>query len=90
MCRFGVPKEIVTENGSQFISIRFQNFCEEWNFKLNFSTSQYPQANGQAESSNKTIMKTLKKRLSEAKGKYANELPGVFWSYRTTVWTPTT
>ncbi|XP_022841945.1 uncharacterized protein LOC111365636 [Olea europaea var. sylvestris] len=45
--------------------------------KLNFSTPRYPQANSQAESSNKTVMNTLKKRLSEAKGKWADELPGV-------------
>ncbi|XP_022855637.1 uncharacterized protein LOC111376864 [Olea europaea var. sylvestris] len=77
ICRFGVPKEIVTDNRTQFISTGFQNFCKEWNIKLNFSTSRYSQANGQAESSNKTVM-TLKKRLSEAKGKWANELPRSF------------
>ena len=27
--RFGVPKEIVTDNGSQFISFDFQDFCKE-------------------------------------------------------------
>ena len=26
ICRFGVPKEIVTDNGSQFISFDFQDF----------------------------------------------------------------
>ena len=27
--RFGVPKEIVIDNGSQFISFDFQDFCKE-------------------------------------------------------------
>ena len=58
---FGVPKEIVTDNGSQFISFDFQDFYKEWGIKLNLSTPRYSQANGQTESSNKTIIKTLKK-----------------------------
>ena len=35
---FRVPKEIVTKNGSQFISFDFQDFCKEGEIKLNFST----------------------------------------------------
>ncbi|KAL5574856.1 hypothetical protein UlMin_016555 [Ulmus minor] len=89
ICRFGVPKEIVTDNGSQFISHEFQDFCREWGIKLNYSTPRYPQANGQAESSNKTIINTLKRRLWKANGAWADELPGVLWSYRTTAQTPT-
>ena len=48
ICRFGVPKEIVTNKGSQFISFNFQDFCKEWRIKLSFSTPHYPKANGQA------------------------------------------
>ena len=84
ICRFGLPKEIVTDNGSQFISHRFQDFCRNWGIKLSFSTPRFPQANGQAESSNKTILNTMKKRLERSKGAWADELPGVLWSYRTT------
>ena len=89
ICRFGVPKEIVTDNGSQFVSLEFQNFCREWGIQLSFSTPRYPQANGQAESTNKTVVNTLKKRLEKAKGMWADELPGVLWSYRTTAKTST-
>ncbi|XP_031258026.1 uncharacterized protein LOC116116068 [Pistacia vera] len=52
--------------------------------KLSFSTPRNPQSNDQAESSNKTIIQTLKKRLQKAKGAWADELPEVLWSYRTT------
>ena len=41
-CRFRVPKEIVTDNGSQFISFNFQDFYKEWGIKLSFSTPRYP------------------------------------------------
>ncbi|XP_060969882.1 uncharacterized protein LOC133037084 [Cannabis sativa] len=66
ICRFGIPKEIVTDNGSQFISQDFQSFCAEWGIQLSFSTPRYPQANGQAESTNKTIVNTLKKTSRES------------------------
>ena len=37
ICCFEVPKEIVIDNGSQFISFDFQDFCEEWGIKLSCS-----------------------------------------------------
>ena len=89
ICRFGVPKEIVTDNGSQFISFDFQDFCKDWGIQLSFSTPRYPQANGQAESTNKTVINIIKRRLEKAKGLWADELPGVLWAYRTTAKTST-
>ena len=59
ICRYGVPKEIVINNGSQFILFEFQNFCKEWGIKISFSTPRYPQANGQVESTNKTVIKII-------------------------------
>ena len=41
------------------------------------STPVHPQANGQAESSNKIIINNLKKKLGSKKGKWAEELPYV-------------
>ncbi|KAK1561899.1 hypothetical protein Q3G72_002718 [Acer saccharum] len=38
----------------------------------------------QAESTNKTIVNTLKKRLEAEKGQWAEKLPEILWSYRTT------
>ena len=48
------------------------------------STPIHPQANGQAESSNKIIINNLKKKLGSKKGKWAEELPYVLWADRTT------
>ncbi|KAG7532877.1 Integrase catalytic core [Arabidopsis thaliana x Arabidopsis arenosa] len=63
ICRHGVPYEIVTDNGPQFISHEFEAFCSEWGIKVSYSTPRYPQGNGQAEAANKTILRNLKKRL---------------------------
>jgi transposase InsO family protein len=84
LTRFGVPSEIICDNGSQFIGKKTTNFCERWGIKMITSTPVHPQANGQAESSNKIIMNNLKKRLGQAKGKWAEELPFVLWADRTT------
>lgn len=44
----------------------------------------YPQTNGQAEASNKTITRGLKRRLDRKLRLWVEELPHVLWSYRTT------
>ena len=51
------------------------------------STPCYPKANGQAESTNKTVIKIIQKQLKKAKGLWADELPGVLWFYQTTTHT---
>ena len=48
-----------------------------------YSTLWYPQSNDHMESSNKTLLTTLKKRLHFAKGKWVEEPPGVLWAYKT-------
>ncbi|XP_020222101.1 uncharacterized protein LOC109804683 [Cajanus cajan] len=45
---------------------------------------EHPQTNGQAESANKVILTELKKRLGEAKGAWAEQLPEVLRAYRCT------
>ncbi|RVW60099.1 Gypsy retrotransposon integrase-like protein 1 [Vitis vinifera] len=84
ICRFGIPQTIIADNGPQFDSITFWNFCSELNIRNSYSTPRYPQCNGQAEATNKTLITALKKRLEQAKGKWVEELPGVLWAYRTT------
>ncbi|KAK9071857.1 hypothetical protein SSX86_008287 [Deinandra increscens subsp. villosa] len=84
LTRFGIPAEIICDNGSQFIGKRTTSFCESWGIKMITSTPVHPQANGQAESSNKIIINNLKRKLGSRKGKWAEELPFVLWADRTT------
>lgn len=84
ICRFGIPKEIVTDNGPQFITQSLKDFCRGFKIKLTYSTPRYPQANGLAEATNKTILDTLRRRLEEAKGLWPELLLEVLWSFRTT------
>nr|CAN65076.1 hypothetical protein VITISV_028912 [Vitis vinifera] len=89
ICRFRIPQTIIADNGPQFDSIAFRNFCLELNIRNSYSTPRYPQSNGPADATNKTLIAALKKRLEQAKGKWMEELPGVLWAYRTTPGRPT-
>lgn len=59
-CRFGVPETMKTDNGPQFISDELNTFCKEYGIQLRKITPYWPQANGEVERSNKTILKHLK------------------------------
>ena len=88
VCWFGIPRLIVSDNGLQFYSRVYWDFCQELKIKNLYSTPRYPQSNGQAKASNKTLLTALKKRLDFAKGKWVEELSGVLWAYRTTAQNP--
>ncbi|XP_062074931.1 uncharacterized protein LOC133778936 [Humulus lupulus] len=84
ICQFGIPWEIVADNGTPFQNARVQELCDTYKIKLSFASVTYPQGNGQAEASNKVIFANIKKNLEYKKGAWAEELPKVLWAYRTT------
>ena len=63
--RFGIPQTLTTDEGSSFMSHQFREFAESLRIKLLNSSPYYAQANGQAESSNKTLIKLIKKKIEE-------------------------
>ena len=79
--RFRVLDSLVFDNGLQFDSKAFREFCSHLGIKKKYSTPTYPQSNGQAKAISKMIMNGLKKRLEGTKGKWAEELQ---MSYRHT------
>ena len=89
VCRFGIPRSIVSDNGLQFDSRVYWEFFQELKITNLYSTPRYPQSNGKVEASNKTLLTALKKRLDSAKGKWVEELFEVRWAYRTTARNPT-
>ncbi|XP_058218439.1 uncharacterized protein LOC131329357 [Rhododendron vialii] len=82
--RFGVPYAILSDNGSQFVTSALKAFYAKHHITIHNSSVAYPQGNGQAEASNKTITRGLKHRLDRKLGKWVEELPHVLWAYRTT------
>ena len=89
VCRYGIPRKIVSDNGTQFESDEFTGFREKNIIIKSFSSVARTQGNRQVDAVNKTLKFSMKKRLEEAKGRWPEELPNVLWSYRTTARTST-
>ena len=68
ICRSGIPLTIISDNGRQFDSQGFKEFCSNLGIKNQFSSPGHPQANGQSEVTNRTLLKIIKTRLDDAKG----------------------
>ena len=79
----------MSNNGRSFDNTPFRDFCEQLRINNHYSLRSHPQANGQAEVANRSLLKIIKNRLEGAKGTWPDMLPGVLWAYRTTVRTPT-
>ena len=85
----GLPRTIVFDNGRQFDSRKFREFCVELGIKNHYSSPGHPQANGQIEATNCTLLKLIKVRLEGVKGVWLEKLHRVLWAYRMTTRTPT-
>jgi hypothetical protein len=88
ICRFGVPSHIITDNGTQFKSRLFQEYCEGIGTQLCFASVADPKSNDQAEKANAEILRGLKTRtydcLKKHGANWVNELPCVLCGNRTT------
>jgi len=84
VCRFGVPRRLVSDSGTQFASQQFGKLCTEVSIKQVFAFVEHPQTNGQVESANKILLRGLKRMLEKAKGTWAEEVPRIVWAYHTT------
>ena len=73
VCRFGVPRVLVFDNGRQFDNSHFRDFCEQLGINNHYSSPSHPQANGQAEVANRSLLKIIKTRLEGAKGIWPDE-----------------
>ena len=74
ICRFGVPRQIIIDSGTQFTSEEFVQFCKLLGIRKNFIAVDHPQANRQVEAINKIIKLILKTKLEAKKGAWVDEL----------------
>ena len=89
ICRYRIPRVVISDNGKQFDNGAFRDFCLELGIKNHYSSPAHPQANGQVEVMNRTLLKIIKTRLEGVKGIWPDELLSVLWAYRTTARTLT-
>ena len=84
ICRYGIPRVLVTDNRTQFNNEEFRSYCDENDIDLRFTSVAHPQANGQAEVANRIILDGLKKRVERSRNTWVDELLPILWAYRTT------
>jgi hypothetical protein len=79
--RFGIPQTITTDGGSIFISEEFKKFTTDMGIKLIRSSPYYAQANGQAEASNQSLIKLIKRKIDEHPRRWHEVLSEALWAY---------
>jgi len=84
VCCFGIPRNLVFENGAQFASQQLGKLCYELGIKHIFTSVEHPQTNGKVESANKVLLRGLKRKLEKEKGTWMEEVPRILWAYHTT------
>eukprot|EP00253_Pinus_taeda_P010745 PITA_10745 len=82
LSRFGCPEKIITDNAAAFKSKNMINLCHKYHITLGHSIAYYPQGNGLAESSNKSLINIIKKLLEENKKNWHRKLTNALWADR--------
>ncbi|GKE93105.1 reverse transcriptase domain-containing protein [Tanacetum coccineum] len=85
VCRFGLPREIVLDNGKQFSDNPFKDWCEKLNITQRFASVKHTQSNGPVERANRSLGEGIKARLGEGNKNWIEELPHVLWAHRTMI-----
>ncbi|RDX68008.1 Gag-Pol polyprotein, partial [Mucuna pruriens] len=66
-CRFGVPKALISDQGSHFYNIVMSSLLHKYRVVHRIATAYHPQTNGQAEVFNREIKKTLQKMTNPSR-----------------------
>ena len=82
ICRFWVPHEIISDNGTHFEG-EANEVMEEYGIQRYKSSPYRPQTNGAVEAANKNL-KTIISKMIKGSWDWASKLPYTLWGYRTT------
>ena len=87
--KFGYPRDLVTDQGSQFTSNVIEELLSHHKIKHRTSTAYHPRANGKVEVTNKALEGILTKVVSSGRKDWVERLVEATWAYNTT-WKTTT
>ncbi|GJT10763.1 reverse transcriptase domain-containing protein [Tanacetum coccineum] len=85
VCRFGLPGEIISDNGKQFRDNPFKDWCGKLCICQCFASVKHLQANGLVERANKSLGEGIKVRLDERSKNWPEEILHVLWAHRTMI-----
>ena len=84
----GLPLSIKTDNGPQFVSEEFEVYLKDNNIEHRTSTPLWPQANGEVERQNRSLLKAM--RIAHSEGRdWRKELQKFLLGYRSAPHTTT-
>ncbi|RDX82622.1 hypothetical protein CR513_36556, partial [Mucuna pruriens] len=82
-CRFGVPKALISDQGSHFCNRAMASLLQKYGVAHRIATAYHPQTNGQAEVFNREIKKTLQKMTNPSRKDWSRLLEDALWAHRT-------
>ncbi|XP_030924619.1 uncharacterized protein LOC115951584 [Quercus lobata] len=82
ICKFDIPHKIVTDNGTPFANKDVRKLLDHRHIKHRKSTTYYPQGNGQAEATNRVLLRILRKMVHEYEGGWIEHLLETLWAYQ--------
>ena len=77
----GIPADIVSDRGPQFISRVWKVFCSALGASVSLSSGFHPQSNGQTERTNQDLEAALRCVTSQNPSTWAKHLPWVEYAY---------
>ncbi|RDY08583.1 Retrovirus-related Pol polyprotein from transposon 17.6, partial [Mucuna pruriens] len=86
-CGFGVPKALISDQGSHFCNRAMSSFLETYRVVHRVATAYHPQTNNQVEVFNREIKKILQKLTNLSRNDWSRHLEDALWAYRMAYWT---
>ena len=85
VCRFRVPRELHSDQGTNFESKVMAEVCKLLDIEKTRTTPLHPQSDGQVERFNKTLVEMLRAKLSEDQKDWDLQLQPCMMAYRSSV-----
>lgn len=85
ICRFGLPLQIHTDQGTQFTAELFTEMCKKLHIDKTRNSPFHPQSSGLVERLNRTIEDMLSKFVSKHQKDWDHYLPYIMMAYRSSV-----
>ena len=82
ICRFGVPRQLHSDQGTNFESKVFAEICKLLDIEKTRTTPLHPQSDGQVERFNRTLVEMLRGKIKEDQKDWDLQLPACMMAYR--------